>query len=144
MSLDKKVMLLIYVALPMFAWMFPFVLYVLPMLMPLVYPDKIWLMWLIGFPFVGSIMLALFYVTVRITGSLWQFDRTQWKIAIIGTPLACVFLSGLGYVFSLLIPSRFEPFRSVTLPALVLALVFIIISRMKFIKKYQVTGKQPA
>jgi len=113
------------------------------MFLSIIFPDRLWLMWLIACPFFAPFILLIFYVVVRITDNLWQFDRTQWKIAAIGTPLACVFLSTLGFAFSLLIPSDFEPFRSITLPCLVLALAFIIISRMKFIKKYRVTEKQP-
>jgi hypothetical protein len=142
-NLDKKVMLLVYAVLTLLlcVWMLFFVLRIMPIFFPL-FPEKFWLMWLIVCPFFGPFMLFIFYIVVRITGNLWQFNRTQWKIAIFGTLLAFLYLSAWGFVFSLIIPADFEPFRSITLPSLMLALVFIIISRTKFIKKYQVTGKQ--
>lgn len=144
--MDKKVMLLIYVLLTLFLviWMLLFASVIVPLFVTIIFPERLWFMWLLSGAFVGPVMLVLVYVVVRMTGSLWQFDRTQWKIAIIGTPLAFMFLAGLGYAFSHFISSDFEPFRSFTLPCLVLMLVFIAISRMKFIKKYQVTGKQPS
>lgn len=143
---DKKPMLLGYCALflMLVVWGLFFFLHIFPFFLPTIFPERIWAIWLISGLFFGPPMLLIFYVVVRMTGSLWQFNRTQWKIAIIGTPLGFMFLAALGYVFSLVIPTDFEPFRSCTLPSLAFIVVIIIISRMKFIKKYQVTQKRPS
>jgi hypothetical protein len=122
-------------------WGVLFALYVVPIFLPTVFPDKFWLMWLISGLFFGPYMLVIIYVVVRITGSLWQFDRWQRRFVIIGTPLSVMYLTALGYVFSFVIPDDFEPFRSVTLPAIVLAVTLLVFGKTKYAKKHQVRPK---
>ena len=121
-----------------FAWTWLFINYMFPITYPVLLERHFWTIWLVSGFFMAPGMLLMCYVVIRITGSLWQFNRTQWKIVIVGTPLAIIFLASFGYIFSLIIPSNFEGIRSITLPCILLALVFIIFGKTKYAKKYQV------
>jgi hypothetical protein len=137
MSSTKLLIVFIIVFFVASEWLEVFFIYVLPAIYSPFLEGKLWLTWLIVGGLNAPIWMFIAYVSIRVTGSSWQFDKTQWKIAIIGMPLALLYLTGLGYVFSLFVPSSLEPYRSLMLPAIVLAVTFILFSRTKYSKKYQ-------
>jgi hypothetical protein len=138
-NLNQGTKLLVYFALTLglMVVMLCFVLYVIPLSYP-IWAERLWAMWLISGLFMFPYMLLMIYVVVRITGSLWQFDRWQWEFMIVGAPLSLFYLTALGYIFSFIIPDDLELFRSGTLPAVVFTATILVFARTKYAKKHRV------
>jgi hypothetical protein len=115
------------------AWMMAFVFYFLPIIYPLFLEGRLWAVWLVAGMFGGPLALLIAYFSMKAT----DFQFRQWKAAVFVTILCFLYLTALASIFSNILPSYFEPFRSITLPIVILALTFVIFARTKYARRFQ-------
>lgn len=107
--------------------------FIFPIIHPLLLEERFWLSWLIIGVFIGPNMLLIAYVSIKATNS----KNLNWNSALRLLVLVSLYLTALGFLFSLILPSHLEPFRSITLPAIILGLTFVIFSKTKYAKRFQ-------
>jgi len=92
---------------------------------------QLWSFWLIGGLYFGLLILLLGFASMFAFGT----ERVNWRMTIIGSiiglTLSVLYISVLAFLLSKLLPSGFEPFRSVTLPILLWAFTIYSISRTR-------------
>jgi len=101
--------------------------FIMPIVLPII-SWELWLFWLVIGVYFGPLTLLLVYASFIV----WGEERINWKATFAGTILAFLYCAGLAFVFSRILPSRFEPFRSVTLPIFILAFTIYFIFKTRF------------
>jgi hypothetical protein len=95
------------------------------------YMEDLWLGWIISGVIVGPSLFLLIFTSMLVFGK----EKVRWKPIVISTLalgiISLLFLSGLAYLFSKIIPSDFEPFRTITLPILIWAFTIYFISKTR-------------
>jgi hypothetical protein len=124
-------MLLVAMLLIAVIWEISFFVYVMPTVYPLLLQGRFWAGWVVMGVFIGPLALLMVYVSMEAT----NFQSREWKPAIIGIILSYIYLTGLAFIFSNILPSDFEPFRSIVLPVVVLAATFVVLSKTVYAKR---------
>lgn len=112
-------------------WEICFFVYIMPIVYPVLLQGRFWAGWVIIGAFIGPLGLLIVYISMKAT----NFQSKEWKPAIIGTILAYLYMTGLAFIFSNVLPSDFEPFRSIMLPVMVLAVTFVVLSKTVYAKR---------
>jgi hypothetical protein len=103
---------------------------VMPVILPML-SWKLWLFELASGMCLGPLILLLGFASLLAFGK----ERVNWNATVIGSIVGLVssvlYISGLAFLFSSLLSSTFEPFRSVTLPILIWAFTFYFVSRTR-------------
>lgn len=116
-----------------------FFFYILPLLALIASPDYLWLGLLItGLYFMPSVFL-LIYCSIK----AWGGPKLNWAITIFYYFIAILYYGGLAFLFSRLIPSNYEPSRSVVLPYLVIAATIYVLVKTRIGQRLRQLLKLP-
>lgn len=100
--------------------------FIMPFIIPLI-PDASWLvLFVIGIAFWPFVSL-LIYSSILAFGR----EKVDWKWAHTFFIITLVYIVALAFLFGKIIPSDYEPFRSIILPFTVYAITVQVISRTR-------------
>ncbi len=107
------------------------VLYVMPILYPTILQGHYWLLWLVPSIFGMPLGFMIYYVVTRAI----NYEYKEWRQAVT-LMIPTLLLSTLyAFLFNLILPVDFEPFRSLLLPVMAFSVTFTVVARLRYRKK---------
>ncbi len=113
---------------------------ILPLLSPIITSlDDLWLFLIIVSFYFMPFTLLFLYCSVQ----AWGQEKFNWAIISFYFFIAFLYYGGLAFLFSRFIPSSYEPFRSATLPYLIIAATICVLVKTRIGQRLRQLLKLP-